>query len=149
MARQNLLRRSKLILYKLTRLYGIPCTFYRSLATTVDLKVGSLVRTWDTYLFQRVILLPKKWTTDFEYDIGYLAANKNFTYGGLFDQTARLVIVEERQLPATLRNTEQVFRKQDNVVIDNLRFEINQIDDLDQNAGHILLVKAIPNAEVP
>jgi hypothetical protein len=48
---------------------------------------------------RRAIILDNKMKREFSYDLSFIAANKNFTYGGFYDTSSRTIIVDGADLP--------------------------------------------------
>ena len=88
------LREIKKIIYGLKRAYGLPITLYQPLVTTPNFETGALIRTWTETIVNRAIVLPYKEQRKFEYDLSYLRAAVNFTYGGYYDVKRRIIIID-------------------------------------------------------
>jgi hypothetical protein len=97
--RGNQLRMIRGILYRLKRAYGQPLSVVYQTQSTVDVATGAKTVTRGSVDLARGIALPTLVQKDFKYDIGYLKANSNFTYGGLYLEGGRDFIVEARDLP--------------------------------------------------
>ncbi len=90
----------KTVVYKLKRRYGqqILLTKVTSKGTS-DYTTGTISgRTTDTKNIKKAVILPSRQTRNFNYDLSYIAANKNFTYGGFYDISQRDVIIENKDL---------------------------------------------------
>jgi len=87
-------REIKKVLYKLKRQFGTPCTMLAETYST-DFATG-VQATTVTYeqTVNRAIVLPRGLTRVFSYDLSFIAANKNFTYGGLYDINTRNIIID-------------------------------------------------------
>jgi hypothetical protein len=119
-------REIKKIIYKLKRQWGTPARIYReSVAVDVDTGVETPT-TAAVKTINRAILLPRKIRTEFSYDLSYIAANKNFTYGGFYATTDRLVLIDAVDLG------DYVIAKQDYIDINNKRHVIADLDDYDE-----------------
>lgn len=73
--------------------------YYKRGTNTVELDTGKRVVEYGVIKIRRAILLPTRLHRDFVYDLSFVAANKNFTYGGLFDTSERRLIVDVEDLP--------------------------------------------------
>jgi len=133
MAWQNNLREIRIILYRLKRSYGLPAIIKRIVAQAQDIKTGKIVRTYLEIPIKRVIVLPTHDLRNFIYDLSYIAANKNFTYGGLFDQNARTMIIDIKDAPKGFVLTEN-----DHIVFENRRYEIKEFALAEHNQGWLL-----------
>lgn len=69
---------------------------------TESLRTGVVTRTFESTTV-RALVQPATRQRDFVYDISYLAANKNFVYGGVFDKTLVEVTVRSGDLPSGFR----------------------------------------------
>ncbi len=98
MSFRNVLRQVKNIIYRLKRQYGLPITLRQPVTNSYDLETGEVTKTYNDLTIKRAILPPTKFTRDFEYDLSFIAANKNFTYGGFFGSNVRLCIIDADDL---------------------------------------------------
>lgn len=86
------------------------------------------------------VLLPKDLMRKFVQDIGYLAANKNFTYGGLNDFNTAMFILDITDLPTGFKPNLNGY-----VVQGHQRYDKVSIDDL-AGCAFILTCKAVEGA---
>lgn len=94
-------REQRRILYGLKRLFGRRVTLTKKLTPTVAAKTGLQSFTSETpFVIRRAILGPAEWNRSFAYDLAYIAAQRNFTYGGFFDRAEMAVIVDARDVAA-------------------------------------------------
>ena len=130
-------REIKRIIYTLKRQWGTTMTIKRE-TTALDVDTGvETPTTVDSVTLSRGILLPRKLRTDFAYDLSFIAANKNFTYGGFFGKNSRLVLIDANDLGS------YVIAKQDYVVINSKRYVINDLDEYEEGAdviAHMLMI---------
>lgn len=137
----NRLRQLKNILYNLKRAYGLQVTFVKP-TQTVNRQTGVVTRTYTTKVIKRVIMLPSRTARDFAYDLSYIAANKNFTYGGHYDTAERRMIIDRKDMPASFG-----FGMDCSAEFDDLKWDIKSITAAENNAGWLVIVKAQPNAD--
>lgn len=71
------------------------------------------------------IQLPRTLARKFFYDVGYLRANSNFTYGATNDFKDIILIVRKTRLPHIALDLNR------DVVFENKRYDVAQIDDFD------------------
>lgn len=64
-----------------------------------DLETGSVTRSY-TIARIKALLLPVTLKRDFAYDLAFIAANNNFTYGGLYEREEIDVIFDSSRLTA-------------------------------------------------
>ena len=135
------------VIYRLKRAYGLPVTLHREDSSTVDLTTGKRVVTREAFTVQRAILLPTQVHKSFKYDIGYLKANSNFTYGGLFTSDTRTIIVDKKDLPPGL-----VLTATDNfyLVYKHKRYALKTVEELEAPAWFLAVefTGGVPTYEV-
>jgi len=91
-------RQVKAILYQLKKIFGTSITLINKAATT-NYATGVITDSSSSTAIKKAILLPRKTTRQFDYDLSFIAANKNFTYGGMYDALMRWVIIDARDVP--------------------------------------------------
>lgn len=129
------------IIYNLKRQWGTPMTLKREIARlNPDTGVETPTVT-ATVTLNRGILLPRKMITDFSYDLSYIAANKNFTYGGFYGKTTRLILIDSRDLGF------YVIAKGDYIIINSKRYVINDLDEYDHGANIIAYMLGVTHVE--
>jgi hypothetical protein len=89
-----------------------------------------------TVSINRAILLPRKISTNFAYDLSFIAANKNFTYGGFFGKTQRVILIDARDLGT------YIIAKQDYITVNGRKMVINDLDDYDEGGDVIAYMLA-------
>lgn len=64
-----------------------------------DLTTGDKVVTVESDItIRRAVVLPNRKIKDFVYDLSFVAANKNFSYGGFFDKGVRNILIDAKDL---------------------------------------------------
>lgn len=89
------------VIYPLKRRYGIPATIYRLDSTINNVETGGQKKFYTRVPIARVIPLPENTVRKFIYDLSFIAANKNFTYGGFFDWKQRVILIDGKDLPTS------------------------------------------------
>jgi len=115
----NNFRFIKRILYSLKRRYGLPITIHRATSSEVDIINGEQTQEITTYKIKKAVVLNTKQARDFAYDLSYIAANKNFTYGALFDAGTRTILIDAIDLP-----TGFILLQDDGIIYNHERYEI-------------------------
>lgn len=129
------------IIYNLKRQWGTAMTLKRE-TTSLDVDLGVETPTViATVTIGRGILLPRKLSTDFAYDLSYIAANKNFTYGGFFGKTSRLILIDIKDLGT------YVIAKQDFVIINDKRYVVNDLDEYENGPDVIAYMLTVTHVE--
>lgn len=129
---RNALRQNKVILYKLKREYGMNVTIRIPTTNDYNITTGAVTREYTEVAVRRAIVLPKRLTRDFVYDLAYIASNKNFTEGGFFDKSARNIIVQNSDLKGNIPNLEW------ECVFQNKDYAVKEINEVEDNEGYIL-----------
>jgi len=138
----NALRQISIILYRLKRTHGVAVKIRKMSTDNTDLETGRTIREYVTLDVKRGIVLPAKLIPSFAYDIAYLAANKNFTYGGIFGSSTRLVIIDGRDVPSDFKIEED-----DEIIFNQAVHSIKNIVDTAQKRGYILTVTTVSSVE--
>lgn len=126
----------KEVLYRLKRGYGLPLSVHFQIATSSDVTTGIKTTTWDTIEVGRAVLLPAAEHKALKFDIGYLKANSNFTYGGQYAIGVRQVILERSDLPLGF-----VLKVSDSmhIVFEHKRYELKSVEVLEGLAYYIVM----------
>lgn len=137
----NNLRQISLILYRLKKNFGVPVRIYHPIQNSYDLTTGDIQRDYAIHLVRKAIILTADIRRDFVYALSYIAANKNFTYGALFENNTRPIIIDYADLPDFTITTD------DHVEYDGRRYQIKQVQEAAKHRGVILIVENINAAE--
>jgi hypothetical protein len=88
-------------LYEFKKDFGVIIRYITVVQSEVDIDTG--VRSFIKTAFDLpAVMLPRQLTRKFIQDIGYLAANKNFTYGALNDYMQVKFIIDRNDIPKDL-----------------------------------------------
>ena len=129
------------IIYKLKREYGQKLTVYRMTQNDYSVTSGKVTKDYSVQSVKRAIVLPTKIERDFVYDLAFIAANKNFTYGGLFDTNQRVIIIDNREL-----TTDFVFNLNDHIVFDGNYYTLKTINIAEIKRATLLVTKELVGA---
>ena len=143
MAWQNNLREISIILYRLKRSYGLPATIKRVATSTQDVLTGVITQTYLEYPIKKVIVLPANEVRNFLYDLSYIAASKNFTYGGMFDQNSRVMIIDIKDAPKGF-----VLTNNDCIVFETKGYKIKDFELAEHNQGWLMNVVELTSADL-
>lgn len=116
----------KRAVYSLKRRYGVSTDLYVFIESNTNLDTGEKSVIKNKYKINRAILLPPRGSRDFDYDLSFIAANKNFTYGGVFEKRIRDFIFDKRDLPKNY-----IANRDDYLVVDTKRYNIKLTTELD------------------
>jgi hypothetical protein len=126
----------KSILYNLQNEYGNKATFIKIISEQTNSLTGQRTVTRDILQLKKVVNLPEDVAKKYWYDMAFLKANTNFTYGGEVDVKVRQVIIVKKDLKG------REITLQDFLIIDRLRYHITKIYDLEHDLGYLVQLKA-------
>lgn len=138
----NNLRQIRIILYRLKRSYGLPARIKRPTRNDYDITTGAITREYLEIPIRRVIVLPTNDARKFAYDLAFIAANKNFTYGGFFDKNTRNMIIDVKDLPRGF-----VLSSDDHLVFEDRAYAIKDFQLAEHNQGYLLTVTEIESTD--
>lgn len=124
-------------IYQFKREYGCELTYVEVLASESNVETGSRNINKRINVIQAV-LLPRRNQRKFIQDISYLAANKNFTYGGLSDYESVTLVISSEDLPSQIQIDLNGY-----FILDGQRYEKTEFTKLDHEVGYILMGKAV------
>lgn len=136
------IRQLRNILYQLKKDWGVPMSFRNPTEAEPDRKVGTILTSYQILKIRRGIWLPVKLTPAFVYDLSFIAANKNFTYGGLFGANTRVVIVDGNDVPNTFTVKENT-----QLIVDKVVYVVKNVESLVNRMGYLLTVTTLSNSE--
>lgn len=120
-------------LYQMKKDYGVAIKYGVLENTSLDMDTGLTVVTKKVYLIRKAIIFPTKLQRKFVQDIAYLAANKNFTYGALFDEKTTIFVIDARDVPRGLQ-----IKMDDFLFMNHQRFMIKTVEILEHNCGWLI-----------
>jgi len=140
MGQQNVLRQNKLAVYRLKRNYGLAARIYQPVVGVYafNVETGKQERQWEFIDVRRIIRLPAVIARKFVYDLSFIAANKNFTYGGFFDVDAVIFIVDRKDLGDFTIDNNGHFE-----VAQKLRYQVSKSIEVEELAAYIVSTKAV------
>ena len=142
-ATRNLLRHQAITLYGLRRNFGVPISLWRVINTVTALEAGSEVFTYGIYYIPRAIVLPGMQQRDFAYDLSYIAAAKNFTYGGFFDQNTRYVILNDEDRMGDSQTIIPV--PSDTLLINDQVYSIRRVEHFEAQYLYMIECRTVEN----
>lgn len=122
----NDLRFIRQAMYRLKQRYGSPCDYYKWLSETVNPDTGVIARSVEKYMLRKAIMLPSKTDRSFSYDLSYVAANKNFTYGGDYDKNSRFFLLDADDIAARF-----VLKANDYLIFKHKNYQIKSFELFD------------------
>jgi len=136
----NLRRQFQLTLYKLKKDFGAPISIIYATTSTVNLETGATTVDESSFKIAKAIVLGNKETRAAIYDLTFLAANKNFVYGGLFDKTTRVLVVDNRDLPSGYTPT-----LDHRCILEDERYQFKSIEKTVPSAGWLITCVKLGN----
>jgi len=124
------------ILYQARRQWGVPAKLVRETSGVFDTKTGKSSPTRVYHDIRQFVTWQAMTAQKFEYDMSYVAANKNFTYGGLFEVGDRVAIIDRADLDLEIKLS-------DWIIYDSKRFTIKRLTELDFNVGYMLHLRVL------
>lgn len=126
------------VLYSLKRKFGLEMELIFKISSTSDSRTGKIVVVKDSFNIRRGILLPSQVEREFTYGLTFIASNKNFTYGGLYDATKRRIILDGKDLP-----NQFVPEIGQSLIFDAKRWDIEKVEEFQIGKGYFLGVKQV------
>jgi hypothetical protein len=123
-------------LYNLKRKYGAQMDIYKTITMSVDQKTGRRSTTRVKYTVKKCILLP----VTLARKITIYVISRTFPYGGEYDTTARIAIVDATDFPkgVTITNDDYCIIKQRER---EHRYEIKTVEQMEGDFAYILSLK--------
>ncbi len=125
------------VLYTLKREYGFDITFHKMTGQTLDLEDGTSTQTFEIKRIKRAIVLPDSKRDTFEYDLAFIAAAKNFTYGGSYTTSLRRIIIDRQDLG------DYTIELRDYIIWNEKRWEVAKIDSYELETGFIVQIRLV------
>lgn len=128
------------VLTQLEQEFGEPLSILVTDSETLDPVSGVLAKITTEHKIKRAVEVPVGSGRKFAYDIAFLAANKNFTYGGNFDVYEKEILIRSKYVPRTY------VPKFDNFIkFRDKLYRITKIDELAQRQGWVFKIKHVEN----
>lgn len=127
------------VLYSLLKRKGERVTFVRH-TESLNYETGKKATVNTPFEVRQAILLPDNLDRRFVYDLAYIATNKNFTYGALFDTSNRKIIVRTKDLNGYIPEIS------DYMLFEATRWDIVQIIRFEANVGYLMIGQRVDGA---
>jgi len=114
------------VVYELKHTRPSRLDLYKIASHTVDLATGKKTIETSRVRFDRAVVLPSQLESKFTFDLAYLAASRDFTQGGFYQQRMQVAVIDANLLPKVWGSpdTEQW------CIVDNLQWEIIKVTNL-------------------
>lgn len=143
---KNNLRQIELVLYRLKREYGLPIVIRSPIQNDNDIQTGKITRSYNVYKIRRAIRLPADLMRTFIYDLTYVAANKNFAYGGLFDKATKIFIVDKKDIK--LDGIKADLTMADHIVCETKKYDIVALDESEDRNSYLIKSKNVDSTPI-
>jgi hypothetical protein len=120
-------------LYDLKSRYPTEVDIYQYVTNCTDPKTGIRTTTKKVINVRKAILLPTSLTRSFIFRRDYMTANKQFTFGGLFDIDTRVLIIDADDIDVKIE-------KDNYIVIRDKKYEIKAIEE-NEGLSYLLTIK--------
>jgi len=138
----NNVRQIRRVIYSLKKTLGFPVSILVLASIDQDLQTGEIDHSDRVINIRRAVIATAKEVRDFAYDLSFIAANKNFTYGGFFDISQRIMILDGKDLPSDYSPSIN-----DRCVYDNHRWEFRILNPTAANVGWIIQLQHLDSQE--
>ncbi len=140
---RNLNRRILNTLYMLKRQYGGSFDFYRrGTGGGTDYITGVVTVDKDVIQIDRGIILPAKVIRDVVQNISVISANKSFVFGGTYDSSTRMFIIDRRDVPnLDLKDFDPTH--DDWIVYNGRKYEIKDFQEFEFDSAWVITGKAV------
>jgi hypothetical protein len=151
MSAKNTLRQISSIIYKMKRQFGMVGTlrYPDNDVSTYDITTGVTDITYVDLVISRIIRLPRRNISDFVYDLAFIAANKNFTYGAEFDTNDRWFIIDVKDLTIDYRypNPTKEITTEYYIIIEGRTYKVYACNLAEHNNAYLLRGREIVSSD--
>lgn len=126
-------------IYNLKRHFGIAANLVNRTSSVVNRETGTKEVTLDSRRITRAIVMNEQIDRKFVYNLTFIASNKDFTYGALFDQRMRVIILDFQDLGPFIPKVGQY------LVTEDSRYDIESVQRHPEYSLYILTGKATVN----
>lgn len=127
------------LLYSLKQDYGKRMNLYIPQPAVVqDLSRGTQNVSYLVFAIDQVVILPQLVQNRFVHDVAFLAAGRNFAYGGLFQEGVADVFIDGDDLPPKI-----VIDTACHIIYDHVRYDMMTVSPLESASGWIIKMKKV------
>lgn len=91
-------------------------------------------RTESSKTIRKAIVQQARNGRKFSYDLSYIAANKNFTYGGFYDSSTRTVLIDNKDLGVFVIDLDTT------VTYNSKQYEVKEVAEYEGNVATLLTI---------
>lgn len=133
MSKQTIARHLRRTIYTLKRRWPTSIQLHIVGVPVTDYETGEIEVKTTTVRVRKAVELPRNELRKFVYDLAYIATAKNFTYGALFDQATRIVLIDRKDLPK-----KYVIDIDQEATVDGERYQVNTTAELPYGTAYIV-----------
>lgn len=137
----NSLRQNRNIIYRLKRQRGQTISIRQITGVVNNYETGTVSKTQTITTVRRAIVLPLQDDRIFNYGLTYVAANKNFSYGGYYDSQDRTLIIDRKDINFEITNDFKVRIK-------GLEYGINKIQSTEDDVAYIATLHRVGSESI-
>ena len=140
--RMNNVRQIRKVIYALKRRLGHKVSILTTNTLDQNLQTGVIVNVERVIVIRKAVVVTAREIRDFVYDLSFIAANKNFTYGGFFDQSQRVMLVDGKDLP-----TDYSPSLNDRCIYNKTRWEFKELSPSAEDVGWLIKLQHLDGAQ--
>ena len=139
---QNNLRQIRSILYQLKKDYGASIDLRNPFPDEVDRETGVVNIQYDIVKIKKAIVLPVKAIPSFVYGLSFAAANRNFSYGGIYGVHTRNIIVEGKDVADDF-----LIKEKTQAILDSELYVLKDYIEAGSKIAYLLTVTTLSSLE--
>lgn len=141
MSRSPQFRQVRRTIYALKRAFGKPVTICRTQNDTLNVSTGLQGADLVKCNIRRAVPLPANALRSFAYDLSFIAANRNFTYGGFYDHKVQLILVDWRDVASGFTVDNNCY-----LIVDDKRVEVKTFFEYESEEALVFATDGLRNA---
>jgi len=117
--------------------------------SSYDITTGETSIVYVDLPISRIIRLPRRGVADFVYDLSFIAANKNFTYGGEFDTNDRWFIIDVKDLTVGYRYPNPVLQitTEYYIIVEGRSYKVYECNLAEHNNAYLIRGREIVSSD--
>lgn len=124
------------ILYSLIDRESSKIQFYQVIVNNMDLATGKPDRQYKVIAIRKAFVMSLSNVRSFKYDLSFIAANKNFTFGGMYDVNTFIGAIKVKDLKGIVPTLN------DHIICDNQKYEIKKVTRVEESCYELILTVA-------
>lgn len=137
-------RMMQVAIYQLKKQYGNgPIDIHQYVTSGVNLQTGQRTQTTTITTINKAVVLPAKMDRSMVNSISKISADKAFVYGGTYDRTRRMFLIDFRDAP----NLD--LKKDDWIIYRNRRYDVATFDSFEFNTLWVVMAHELVGEDPP